>query len=229
MSYPTYDRPVGLNDLRDAAHEANRRWYQDPKTGKPLPTDQERAEMAAMLAGVDASGGLVTITARQRDAIVFMLTARTRSKGELMMLMVSEIAEAMEGVRKNLKDEAVPTPAAPASGGGGDNSPAEATPQVTKGEREVFYDWWNEIGYTGIVRRPGEEHVDRLISGLAMLRADRHVEPAWSDEDRLACEAAIARLTGWRGRDVSDLALSILGAISIARKKQQLAHIETTR
>jgi hypothetical protein len=31
-----------------------------------------------------------------------------RNKGELMMLMVSEIAEAMEGVRKNLQDDKLP-------------------------------------------------------------------------------------------------------------------------
>lgn len=33
----------------------------------------------------------------------------TRNKGELLMLMVSEIAEAMEGERKNLMDTHIPT------------------------------------------------------------------------------------------------------------------------
>lgn len=33
---------------------------------------------------------------------------KDRNKGELLMLMVSEIAEAMEGVRKNLKDDHLP-------------------------------------------------------------------------------------------------------------------------
>lgn len=32
----------------------------------------------------------------------------TRNKGELLMLMVSELAEAMEGVRKNLPDDKLP-------------------------------------------------------------------------------------------------------------------------
>lgn len=32
----------------------------------------------------------------------------SRNKGELLMLMVSEIAEAMEGVRKNLMDDKLP-------------------------------------------------------------------------------------------------------------------------
>jgi NTP pyrophosphatase (non-canonical NTP hydrolase) len=35
-------------------------------------------------------------------------TIGTRNKGEMLMLMVSEIAEAMEGERKNLMDEKLP-------------------------------------------------------------------------------------------------------------------------
>lgn len=35
-------------------------------------------------------------------------TKETRNKGELLMLIVSEVAEAMEGVRKNLPDDKLP-------------------------------------------------------------------------------------------------------------------------
>lgn len=35
-------------------------------------------------------------------------TLKTRNQGELLMLVVSEIAEAMEGVRKNLMDDKLP-------------------------------------------------------------------------------------------------------------------------
>jgi NTP pyrophosphatase (non-canonical NTP hydrolase) len=53
-----------LNQLRDACHEANKHWWQNPATG-------ERIE---------------------------------RNKGELLMLIVSEVAECMEGERKDLMD-----------------------------------------------------------------------------------------------------------------------------
>ena len=57
-----------LNNLSDLCHEANKQWWTDIHTGKPLQ----------------------------------------RNKSELLMLAVSEIAEAMEGERKNLADDKLP-------------------------------------------------------------------------------------------------------------------------
>lgn len=57
-----------LNHLSDICHEANKNWWLNPATGKPI----------------------------------------TRNKGELLMLIVSEIAEAMEGERKGLMDDKLP-------------------------------------------------------------------------------------------------------------------------
>lgn len=105
---------MDMNDLRDRVHQANIRWWQDPKTGKPLPTDEERAAMAERLMHLRVANingvmnAYFAITPEERDLIVFMLTTRSRNKGELMMLMVSEIAEAMEGCRKNLPDDKLP-------------------------------------------------------------------------------------------------------------------------
>ena len=59
---------MSLNDYAYKCHTANKKWWQDPRTGEPI----------------------------------------TRNKGELLMLMVSEIAEAMEGERKNLMDDKIP-------------------------------------------------------------------------------------------------------------------------
>ena len=57
-----------LNDLSEWCHEANLKWWQDPKTKQPIE----------------------------------------RNSGELLMLIVSEIAEAMEGERKDLMDDKLP-------------------------------------------------------------------------------------------------------------------------
>ena len=57
-----------LNDIVDYCHEANAKWWQDPKTKQPID----------------------------------------RNRAELLMLMVSEIAEAMEGERKDLMDDKLP-------------------------------------------------------------------------------------------------------------------------
>lgn len=57
-----------LNEYSRVSHEANIKWWQDPRTGAAI----------------------------------------NRNKGELLMLMVSEIAECMEGVRKNLPDDKLP-------------------------------------------------------------------------------------------------------------------------
>lgn len=57
-----------LNELAQQCHLANKKWWEDLKTGERL----------------------------------------NRNKGELLMLIVSEIAEAMEGERKNLMDDKLP-------------------------------------------------------------------------------------------------------------------------
>jgi NTP pyrophosphatase (non-canonical NTP hydrolase) len=57
-----------INELSRECHEANKRWWQDPKTGQPIQ----------------------------------------RNRGEQLMLIVSEIAEAMEGERKDLMDDKLP-------------------------------------------------------------------------------------------------------------------------
>jgi NTP pyrophosphatase (non-canonical NTP hydrolase) len=57
-----------LNDITEYCHEANLKWWQDPKTKEPL----------------------------------------NRNRAELLMLIVSEIAEAMEGERKDLMDDKLP-------------------------------------------------------------------------------------------------------------------------
>lgn len=54
--------------LMNACHDANKRWWHDPATGKPV----------------------------------------TRNVGEMLMLCVSELAEALEGHRKNLMDDKLP-------------------------------------------------------------------------------------------------------------------------
>lgn len=59
---------IDLNDYSFESHAANLKWWQDPKTGKPIE----------------------------------------RNKGELLMLIVSELAEAMEGERKDLMDDKLP-------------------------------------------------------------------------------------------------------------------------
>lgn len=59
---------MNLNELASTVHEANRKWWIDLETGKPI----------------------------------------TRNKGEQQMLIVSEIAEAMEGTRKGLMDDHLP-------------------------------------------------------------------------------------------------------------------------
>jgi len=65
---PEEELGMTLNDYAAEAHEANLKWWHDPKTG-------ERIE---------------------------------RNRGEQMMLIVSEIAEAMEGARKDLMDDKLP-------------------------------------------------------------------------------------------------------------------------
>lgn len=57
-----------LNDITYYCHEANQKWWQDPKTQEPI----------------------------------------VRNRAELLMLIVSEIAEAMEGERKDLMDDKLP-------------------------------------------------------------------------------------------------------------------------
>lgn len=57
-----------LNNMATFCHEANAKWWRDPKTGEPID----------------------------------------RNKGELLMLIVSEVAEAMEGERKDLMDTHLP-------------------------------------------------------------------------------------------------------------------------
>ena len=59
---------INLNELAEAIHTANKKWWCDLDTGEPIQ----------------------------------------RNKGELLMLIVSEVAEAMEGARKNLMDDKLP-------------------------------------------------------------------------------------------------------------------------
>lgn len=59
---------MNLNDLGDAIHQENQRWWRDPQTGDFRPGN----------------------------------------KGEKLMLIVSEISEAMEGERKGLMDDHLP-------------------------------------------------------------------------------------------------------------------------
>jgi NTP pyrophosphatase (non-canonical NTP hydrolase) len=57
-----------INRLADQVHRANKKWWEDVRTGEPI----------------------------------------VRNRPEMMMLIVSEIAEAMEGYRKNLPDDKLP-------------------------------------------------------------------------------------------------------------------------
>lgn len=57
-----------LNELAAKVHQANKKWWQDLETGKPID----------------------------------------RNKGELLMLVITELAEACEGIRKNLMDDKLP-------------------------------------------------------------------------------------------------------------------------
>jgi len=59
---------MNLNDYAYNTHNANKKWWQDIETGKPI----------------------------------------YRNRGELLMLIVSEIAETMEGERKGLMDDHLP-------------------------------------------------------------------------------------------------------------------------
>lgn len=62
------DAARAINQLSEQCHSANKTWWRDPGTGKPL----------------------------------------FRNVGELLMLTVSELAEAMEGHRKGLQDDKLP-------------------------------------------------------------------------------------------------------------------------
>jgi NTP pyrophosphatase (non-canonical NTP hydrolase) len=62
------DNAILINRLADEVHLANKKWWEDIQTGKPI----------------------------------------VRNRPEMMMLIVSEIAEAMEGYRKNLPDDKLP-------------------------------------------------------------------------------------------------------------------------
>lgn len=59
---------IALNDLAEMCHNANKRWWYNPRTGEKLD----------------------------------------RNVGEMLMLAVSELAEAMEGHRKGLYDDKLP-------------------------------------------------------------------------------------------------------------------------
>lgn len=75
---------------------------------KPAPTDLEiREEFAGQLNalsdlcyGLSAKGGWWTNLETDEPLV--------RNKGEMLMLMVTEISEAMEGVRKGLPDDKLP-------------------------------------------------------------------------------------------------------------------------
>lgn len=62
------EQAVTLNQLAEIVHQANYKWWRDPKTDMPIK----------------------------------------RNVGELLMLTVSELAEALEGHRKGLQDDKLP-------------------------------------------------------------------------------------------------------------------------
>ena len=57
---------------------------------------------------VDASHGAALAAGWWTDLDTGQSTIGTRNKSEMLMLMVSELAEAMEGLRKNLMDDKLP-------------------------------------------------------------------------------------------------------------------------
>jgi hypothetical protein len=59
---------MNLNELAAVCHAANKKWWQDVKTGEPI----------------------------------------MRNKDELLMLIITELSEAVEGERKNLMDDKLP-------------------------------------------------------------------------------------------------------------------------
>lgn len=79
-----------LNALAARCHEANKKWWLD--LSHPCPQCAGRPDP---IKGCNrcASGGYIR---------------KERNTGELLMLIVSELAEAMEGHRKNLPDDKLP-------------------------------------------------------------------------------------------------------------------------
>lgn len=93
------DMALTLNDYRDRCHEANRRWWLD--LGKPCEN-------------CDGSGKVtqkIHVPERQMDCPScggLGYLHKDRNLGELLMLAVSELAEALEGHRKNRMDDHLP-------------------------------------------------------------------------------------------------------------------------
>jgi NTP pyrophosphatase (non-canonical NTP hydrolase) len=87
-----------INELSTQIHNDNvtAGWWTDLNYDKKLKALEDR--------GFDAN----TSVAILHSLGISRSTLKTRNKGELLMLVVSEIAEAMEGVRKNLMDDKLP-------------------------------------------------------------------------------------------------------------------------
>ncbi len=87
-----------LNELSTEIHANNIQagWWTDLKYDDKVQKLKDRGfEQASIDAILEALG-------------IERSTLKTRNQGELLMLVVSEIAEAMEGVRKNLMDDKLP-------------------------------------------------------------------------------------------------------------------------
>lgn len=105
----TEPRQWGLNVYAEQSHHANLKWWQDPSRvrtpGGKLGT----------LTGGKSSSGRPWVQLDHGPTISCDEMALEpsgekidRNKAELLMLIVSEIAEAMEGVRKGLMDDKLP-------------------------------------------------------------------------------------------------------------------------
>jgi NTP pyrophosphatase (non-canonical NTP hydrolase) len=92
-----YQQAMALNDLARICHEANWKWWLDLSEDCP------------------ECGGGCGIRINDKEILTCEMCRGTghpkltnRNIPEMLMLMVSEIAEAMEGHRKNLMDEKLP-------------------------------------------------------------------------------------------------------------------------
>jgi NTP pyrophosphatase (non-canonical NTP hydrolase) len=87
-----------LNELSKEIHanNVNAGWWTDLKFDEKVQKLKDRGFEQASIDTILETLGI------ERS------TLKTRNKGELLMLVVSEIAEAMEGVRKNLMDDKLP-------------------------------------------------------------------------------------------------------------------------
>ena len=99
--------------LTDTCHGQAKQagWWADPKTGLTATRRVDKDEAMESLqwilkehneGNIVADSGFITALQTLQDFIL------TRNRGELLMLMVSELAEAMEADRKGLVDDKLP-------------------------------------------------------------------------------------------------------------------------